>query len=157
MFRLLRKLPGWTGFAAWVVLVISVTYACTARAQQLPDVATLQRAITILQQRRNAAMDALANCDVQRAALAEEVAKLKAEIEKLKKPDTGPTPGKTDVHPNPPQMKGAFDDAVKCGPVPLDSPTSPGKLPMAAAIRSPTINLISERSKNGRSRLIFRN
>jgi len=55
-----------------------------ALAQQ-PDVATLQRAIAVLQSQRNQAMDALANTEVQRAALAEQVEKLKAEIEELKK------------------------------------------------------------------------
>jgi len=52
---------------------------------QVPDVATLQRAITVLQQQRNHAMDALANTEVQRAALAEQVEKLKADVEELKK------------------------------------------------------------------------
>lgn len=68
----------------FILLLIATTPTV---AQQQPDLATLQRAIAVLQQQRNQAMDAVANLEVQRALLAEEVERLKVEIEKLKKPE----------------------------------------------------------------------
>jgi predicted nucleic acid-binding Zn-ribbon protein len=69
----------------WRALIITAALATPALAQKPPDMATLQRAIGVLQQQRNQAMDALANAEVQRSALADQVEKLKAEIEELKK------------------------------------------------------------------------
>lgn len=59
--------------------------ATPAAAQQQPDVATLQRVIAALQAQRNQAMDVAANIEVQRAALAEEIEKLKAKIADLER------------------------------------------------------------------------
>lgn len=49
------------------------------------DTATAQRTIVVLQQQRNQALDAIVSMEVERARLAEEVDRLKAEIAKLKK------------------------------------------------------------------------
>lgn len=54
-------------------------------AQQPPDPASLQKAIAAVQAQRNAALDQGAGCQVQAATLAEQVEKLKAEIEEMKK------------------------------------------------------------------------
>lgn len=60
--------------------------ASPAFAQQAPtDPATLQRAITILQQQRNQALDMQANSEMRAAQLTEENAKLKAELDELRK------------------------------------------------------------------------
>jgi len=62
-------------------------FATPALAQQAPlDPATLQRALAAVQQQRNAAMDQTASAQIEAMRLAEEVAKLKAEIEAIKKP-----------------------------------------------------------------------
>lgn len=62
-----------------------------AFAQQPPDVATLQKAITVIQAQRNQAYDAQAGAEVRAATLAEENAKLKAQVQELeakaKKPE----------------------------------------------------------------------
>lgn len=54
--------------------------------QQQADVNTLQKALAVLQQQRNNAMDALASATTQATMLQEENNKLKAEIEEMKKP-----------------------------------------------------------------------
>ena len=54
----------------------------TAYAQ---DTSTLQRAISVLQIQRNTAMDVAANAETQLALAREEISKLKAELEELKK------------------------------------------------------------------------
>jgi hypothetical protein len=60
--------------------------AAPALAQQAPpDPATLQRAITAIQQQRNSALDQAASMQIEAQRLADENAKLKAEIEELKK------------------------------------------------------------------------
>jgi len=70
-----------------VAAVLIALVAMPAHAQQQPpiDPATLQRAITVLQQQRNQAMDSQVNSEVQRAALAEEVERLKAKIAEIEK------------------------------------------------------------------------
>jgi hypothetical protein len=67
-------------FALAIVLL-----ATPAAAQQQPDSATLQRIIGVLSVQRNDAMNSAANAQVQAAALAEENAKLKAQVEELTK------------------------------------------------------------------------
>lgn len=60
--------------------------ATPALAQQAPpDPATLQRAIAAIQAQRNAALDQAASMQIEAQRLADENAKLKAEIEALKK------------------------------------------------------------------------
>ena len=53
-----------------------------------PDPASLQKAIAVLQQQRNAAMDQAAGVQVEAQRLAEENAKLKAQIEDMQKKGT---------------------------------------------------------------------
>lgn len=53
--------------------------------QQQPDPAATQRALTVLQQQRNQAMDAHANAEMRVMQLTEEVAKLKMELDEAKK------------------------------------------------------------------------
>jgi len=67
------------------VSLILILLSWPALAQQQPDIAALQRAVAVLQQQRNAAMDALANSEVQRALLAEEIEKLKAKVAELER------------------------------------------------------------------------
>lgn len=71
-------------------LLLLALLATPALAQQQPDMATMQRAIAVLQQQRNNAMDALASAEVQRAALAEELAALKAKIAEQAKQQAQP-------------------------------------------------------------------
>lgn len=66
------------GFLALALL------ACSALAQQ-PDSAALTKVISVLQQQRNQAMDGLASAEVRAMTLGEENAKLKAELDELKK------------------------------------------------------------------------
>lgn len=58
--------------------------ASPAFAQQ-SDIVTLQKAILVLQVQRNQAMDGAANAETQLALAREEIIKLKAELEALKK------------------------------------------------------------------------
>lgn len=68
----------------------------TALAQQPPDIATLQKAIAVIQQQRNQAFDAQAGAEVRAATLAEENARLKAQVQELeakaKPPSEPPKP-----------------------------------------------------------------
>lgn len=68
------------------VLAAAVLLSFPAYAQQAqqPDPATLQRAIAAIQQQRNAALDQAATFQIEAQRLADENAKLKAEIEALK-------------------------------------------------------------------------
>lgn len=62
-------------------------FANPALAQQAaPDPVTLQRAVSAIQQQRNAALDQAASFQIEVQRLTEENAKLKAEIEALKNP-----------------------------------------------------------------------
>ena len=64
-----------------ILLLLALTGS--ARAQQQPDPAFLQRALVAMQQQRNAAMDAQIVAEAQRAGIAEEIAKLKARIAEM--------------------------------------------------------------------------
>jgi predicted nucleic acid-binding Zn-ribbon protein len=68
-----------------LVLIAFFSLLMPAQAQQPADQAMLQRVIAVLQAQRNQAMDVAANAEVQRAALAEEIEKLKARIAELEK------------------------------------------------------------------------
>lgn len=70
---------------AFVVYLNLPTIADAQQAQ--PDVAALQKAIAVLQQQRNNAMDQAAGAQVELQRVTEENAKLKADlVEALKKP-----------------------------------------------------------------------
>jgi len=73
--------------------IIAILFASSAFAQQ-PDPTILQRVIPSLQQQRNEAMDKAALAEARAAQLAEEVQKLKAELERAKAipPDKSPPP-----------------------------------------------------------------
>ncbi len=68
------------------ILLILTLLAAPALAQQQPDPATLQRAIAAIQAQRNAALDQSASMQIEVQRLADENAKLKAELDALKKP-----------------------------------------------------------------------
>lgn len=57
--------------------------ALPAFAQQPPDIPTLQKAIAVMQAQRNQAFDAQAGAEVRAATLAEENARLKAQVQAL--------------------------------------------------------------------------
>ena len=61
------------------IAMLIVMFAAPAFAQQPPDPASLQKAIVVLQQQRNVAMDQAAGVQVEAQRLTEENAKLKAE------------------------------------------------------------------------------
>lgn len=63
---------------------VLLSFPAYAQQSQQPDPATLQRAITAIQQQRNAALDQAATFQIEAQRLADENAKLKAEIEALK-------------------------------------------------------------------------
>lgn len=64
--------------------VILALFAVAPALAQQPDQATLQRVISVLQQHRNEQADARALAEARAAQLAEEVQKLKAELDKAK-------------------------------------------------------------------------
>jgi predicted nucleic acid-binding Zn-ribbon protein len=64
--------------ALFRIIILALLVATPAFAQHEPDATTYQRAIAALQQQRNRAMDDLVNAEI-------ELAKLRAEIEALKK------------------------------------------------------------------------
>jgi len=77
-------------------IIFSMTLALMAGASfaqpaPQPDIATLQKAITIIQTQRNQALDAHAGSELRAATLAEENARLKAQVQameaKLPKPE----------------------------------------------------------------------
>lgn len=70
------------------IAILIVMLATSALAQQPPDPASLQKAIAVLQQQRNAAMDQAAGVQVEAQRLAEENAALKKQIEDLQKNGT---------------------------------------------------------------------
>lgn len=57
----------------------------SALAQQQPDIPMLQKAVTVIQAQRNQALDAQAGAEVRAATLAEENARLKAQIAEMEK------------------------------------------------------------------------
>jgi len=69
-----------------LLLLLLLATPAQAQQQQQPDTATLQKAITALQQQRNQAWDAAAAAQIEVQKLSEELAKLKAEIEKKEPP-----------------------------------------------------------------------
>lgn len=71
---------------AVVATMIAASLTPISAQQQQPDPAMMQKAIGALSAQRNAAMDQAAQEAIRSATLAEENAKLKAEIEALKKP-----------------------------------------------------------------------
>lgn len=74
----------------FVAVILFMVMAPAFAQQQPPDPASLQKAIVVLQQQRNNAMDQAAGAQAEAMRLVDENAKLKAEIEALKKPDLGP-------------------------------------------------------------------
>lgn len=64
---------------------LALVFATGAVAQPAPppDIPTLQKAIAIIQAQRNQAFDAQAGAEVRAATLAEEVARLKAQVRAL--------------------------------------------------------------------------
>lgn len=72
-----------------LIFVLFLLLASPAFAQQAPDPAFLQRALTALQTQRNVAMDSAAVAEAKLAAMADELAKAQARIKELepKKPD----------------------------------------------------------------------
>jgi hypothetical protein len=76
-----------------VLTALCLFVATPALAQQAPDAAFLQRAITVLQGQRNQAMDAQAVAAAQVATLTDHLAKAKARIMELE-PKPGAAPEK---------------------------------------------------------------
>lgn len=68
----------------YLALALTLLATPALAQQQPPDPATLQRAIAAIQQQRNAALDQAATFQIEAQRLADENAKLKAEIEALK-------------------------------------------------------------------------
>jgi len=60
--------------------------ASTVFAEQAMDPAVLQRAISVIAEQRNAALNSYAIAEAQRVLAEEEIAKLKARISELEKP-----------------------------------------------------------------------
>lgn len=67
-------------------MIAALLFAEPALAQQQPDPAFLQRAISAMQQQRNAALDGQAAAEAARTGLVEEVIRLKARLSELEKP-----------------------------------------------------------------------
>lgn len=65
------------------LFLIFITAPAWAEPQTSPT--PEQRAIAVLQAQRNVAMDQLANAEMRASAAADELVKLKAELEELKK------------------------------------------------------------------------
>lgn len=74
----------------FLVLALSLLATPALAQQQPPDPATLQRAIVAIQQQRNQALDQAATMQIEAQRLADENAKLKAEIDAMKKPAEQP-------------------------------------------------------------------
>lgn len=85
MFVMARKLALATAFA----LLVS-----SAQAQQQSDPILLQKALVVLQQQRDAAMNAHVEAAALAAVLAEENAKLRAKVEELQKRQEPAAPAK---------------------------------------------------------------
>jgi hypothetical protein len=65
--------------------ILTAFLTLPAYAQQQPDPVLMQKAIGVLQQQRNAGLDAAASAEARAAMLADENAKLKKQIEDLAK------------------------------------------------------------------------
>jgi len=72
-----------------IVIAATIALAAPAFAQrQPPDPAVMQRAMNVLQARRNQAFDQAATAEVRAAGLADDLAKAQARIKELEpKPD----------------------------------------------------------------------
>lgn len=68
-----------------LLIVLAVTIMPLTAAAQQPSPALLEKAVAVLQAQRDQANNAHATAEAHRALLTDEVAKLKAEIEELKK------------------------------------------------------------------------
>lgn len=75
-----------------IALVLLLALSTVAAAQQPADPAALQRALAVLQQQRNQAMDLHANAEMRVMQLTEELAKAKAELEQARKATPIPVP-----------------------------------------------------------------
>ena len=69
-----------------VLIAALFGFSTTGRAQQALDPVVLQRAIAIIADQRNAALNSQAISEAQRALADEEIARLKAHISELEKP-----------------------------------------------------------------------
>jgi len=69
----------------WLFVALALI-SSPALAQQQPDPAFLQRALSAIEQQRNAALNAQAVAEAGQATLADENSKLKARIQELERP-----------------------------------------------------------------------
>lgn len=67
------------------LLILTALLLASPATAQTPDPAFLQKAVAVLQQQRNAAMDGQAQAQTQAAMLADDVEKLKARVKELEK------------------------------------------------------------------------
>ena len=67
----------------YILAVVLVALPGISFAETAPDPVLLQRAIVVLQQQRNQAMDSAADMQVKAQGLAEELAKAKEKIKEL--------------------------------------------------------------------------
>lgn len=70
-------------------IVLAMMSSALAQPTPLPDAATMQKALNVLKMQRESAMDAAAQEMIKNAALSEENAKLRAEMDALKKSSEG--------------------------------------------------------------------
>lgn len=75
-----------------LIILLILQWPSFVFAQQQSDPAYLQKAIQVILQQRNSALDAQAQAQVQVSIQAEEIAKLKARIEELMKPSNTTKP-----------------------------------------------------------------
>ena len=68
-----------------LLLLAVLLLASPAWAQQAPDASFMTKIVAVLQQQRNAATDREAQAQAQAAALADEIATLKARVAELEK------------------------------------------------------------------------
>lgn len=66
--------------------LVALALCGPAVAEEQPDAATLQKALTLVQAQRNRALDAQLNAEVSAALFADENAKLKARVKELEAP-----------------------------------------------------------------------
>lgn len=72
-----------TTIGCCIVLIAATAPRSCAHAQQAPDPAFLQRALSALQAQRNAAMDSQVVAEARAAGLTEDLAKANARIKEL--------------------------------------------------------------------------
>jgi len=77
-----------------LIAAFAVVLMPYALAQQRPDPAFLEKALTSMEAQRNSAMNAHAATEARLALANEEIARLKAEIEKLTPKKEAPTDAK---------------------------------------------------------------